>query len=380
MKNILFISHDSVPYGAPKSMLNIIDGLKNDVNFTVLLPYQGAIVDELEKNKVKWYISRYYWNVYNLSSLKDFIFFPYRLLRHFYSCIKTICIIMKLHKHQKFDAIHSNSGVIRVGFYAAKFLSIPHIWHIREFQTKDYNLNILFGIGYLKKLFSKSDKIICVSEAIKNYFGLEKSSVIYNGVMPTPTNNVLFEKENYFIFAASLFAKKGIYDLLAAFADFSEINPSINLIVCGTGDEENTSRITTIINNLGLQHRIQLYGYRSDLLELLRKAKACIVPSHSEAFGRITAEAMLMDCPVIGNSTEGTLEIIKDERYGYLYESQEELIKHMVFLSEFNNKEKIESKIISAKERAIEMFTQEKICDETYRVYQDTIIQKKIKK
>ena len=103
MKNILFISHDSVPYGAPKSMLNIVDGLKDDVNFTVLLPYHGSIVDDLEKNKIKWYISRYYWDIYSLSSFKDFLLFPYRFIRHYVTRLQTIWIIIKLHQIRKFD-------------------------------------------------------------------------------------------------------------------------------------------------------------------------------------------------------------------------------------------------------------------------------------
>ena len=59
MKNVLLISQDSVLYGAPKSMLNIIDGLKDKVNFTVLVPYEGELVDELNKRNIKVYISKF---------------------------------------------------------------------------------------------------------------------------------------------------------------------------------------------------------------------------------------------------------------------------------------------------------------------------------
>lgn len=369
MKNILFISHDSVPYGAPKSMLNIIDGLKDDINFTVLLPYHGSIVDDLEKNKIKWYISRYYWDIYSLSSFKDFLLFPYRFIRHYVTRLQTIWIIIKLHQIRKFDAIHSNSGVIRVGFHAAKLLKIPHIWHVREFQTKDYNLNILFGMKHLIKLFKKSDITICVSQSIKCFFQLDESIVIYNGVLSTTDDSLLFEKEDYFVFAGSLLPSKGIYDVLSAFISFSEQNNTTILKICGTGNEQNTKRIEAIIQEANLQHRIQLLGYRNDIVNLLKKSKGCIVASHNEAFGRITAEAMLMGCPIIGKATEGTLELIQSDTNGFLFTNETELLNSLLFLSNVENKEKITEKIISSKSRAELLFTQEILCKKMLEIY-----------
>ena len=369
MKNILFISHDSVPYGAPKSMLNIIDGLKDDVNFIVLLPYHGSIVDDLEKNKIKWYISRYYWDIYSLSSFKDFLLFPYRFIRHYVTRLQTIWLIVKLHQIRKFDAIHSNSGVIRVGFYAAKLLKIPHIWHVREFQTIDYSLNILFGKKHLIKLFKKSDITICVSQSVKRFFQLDESVVIYNGVLSTTDDSLLFEKDDCFIFAGSLLPSKGIYDVLSAFISFSKQNNTTVLKICGTGNEQNTKRIEAIIQEANLQHRIQLLGYRNDIVNLLKKARGCIVASHNEAFGRITAEAMLIGCPIIGKATEGTLELIQSATNGFLFTNETELLNALLFLSNVENKEKITEKIISSKLRAELLFTQEILCEKMLEIY-----------
>ncbi|WP_312765415.1 glycosyltransferase [Epilithonimonas sp.] len=371
--NVLFISHDAVAYGAPKSMVNIIDGLQQDINFVVLLPYKGNIISELEKRDIKYYTSRYFWDVYSLDSLKDFIMLPIRLMRHYFSFFKTIKLISKLHKIHKFDVIHSNSGVIRIGFFAAKFLKIPHLWHIREFQTKDYNLNILYGRKYFIKLLKRSEKIICVSESIQKYFELKNASVIYNGVMPRSLDEINLEKENYFIFAASLLPKKGVYDVLSAFISFSKTNKDIELVICGTGNDENTTKIKNIIKDAGLEKRIKLLGYRSDVLELLKKAKACIVASHHEAFGRITAEAMLVGCPVIGKASEGTLEILQNDTYSLLYNTEEELTDCMTFMGSSRNTDAIKSKIIEAKKRADIAFTQEQLCENIQVLYKNLL-------
>ena len=37
------------------------------------------------------------------------------------------------------DIIHTNTGVIHEGLKVAKRLKIPHVWHLREYQDKDFN-------------------------------------------------------------------------------------------------------------------------------------------------------------------------------------------------------------------------------------------------
>lgn len=370
MKNVLFISQDAVLYGAPKSMLNIIDGLKDKVNFTILVPYEGDLVEELKKRNVRVIISRYYFEEYFLDSYKDYILFPYRMLRHYKSIFKTYKLVKIIHKKEAFHSIHSNSGVIRLGLYFSKWLKIPHVWHLREFQKEDYKINILYGLSYFKKVIKKSDKIICVSNAIRNHFELDTTAnVIYNGVLQMKERKLDYAKDNYFIYASSLSVEKGIFDVLKAFNIFTKTNTTIELLICGTGNQELTNAITQYINENNLSIRIKLLGYRTDVLSLLTKAKACIMASHSEAFGRTTAEAMFMGCPIIGKATAGTLEIIESDKYGFLYNTIDELVFCMQEVTNQNSIKDINTIIDNAQERAIQLFSQEQLCDKVFAVY-----------
>jgi hypothetical protein len=48
MKNILFITHCLSLHGANRSLLGLIDGLKNKVNCIVICPDKGPITTELQ--------------------------------------------------------------------------------------------------------------------------------------------------------------------------------------------------------------------------------------------------------------------------------------------------------------------------------------------
>ena len=39
------------------------------------------------------------------------------------------------------DIIHTNIGPISIGYEVARQKNIPHIWHLREYQKLDFNIN-----------------------------------------------------------------------------------------------------------------------------------------------------------------------------------------------------------------------------------------------
>ena len=61
--HILFITHYAGFYGANKSMLTLISLLREryNVEATVLLPHSGVMCEMLEKNRIPYVVSHYYW-------------------------------------------------------------------------------------------------------------------------------------------------------------------------------------------------------------------------------------------------------------------------------------------------------------------------------
>ena len=59
---ILFISHEPELFGAPKSLLYLVEDLKCRYNVepVVLVPYEGGLTEELQKRDIPYVVSKYY--------------------------------------------------------------------------------------------------------------------------------------------------------------------------------------------------------------------------------------------------------------------------------------------------------------------------------
>ena len=92
---------------------------------------------------------------------------------------------------------------------------------------------------------------------------------------------------------------------------------------------------------------------------LIQQADVLLICSHSEAFGRVTVEAMQIGIPVIGAASGGTLELVKPHYNGLLYESTvEDLAEKMGYLIE--NQDEKNKMGENARSWSEEMFSQDK--------------------
>ena len=82
-----------------------------------------------------------------------------------------------------------------------------------------------------------------------------------------------------------------------------------------------------------------------------------LVCSRNEAWGRVAAEAMVSEKPVIGYNSGGTKEIIIDNYNGLLYNNVEELVERMKEV--IINQDLVKYLTKNAKRLALEQFSGE---------------------
>lgn len=105
--------------------------------------------------------------------------------------------------------------------------------------------------------------------------------------------------------------EKGMIDLVDAFARVRR--PEARLTIGGDGPERR--RIEKRIATLGLGDRVTLLGH-VDPIEHYRRARVIAVPSRTEAFGLVVAEALAHGLPVVATNCDGPREILGEGRWG----------------------------------------------------------------
>ena len=80
--------------------------------------------------------------------------------------------------------------------------------------------------------------------------------------------------------------------------------------ICGKGPNEEI--LKELIKKHGLEDRVRLLGYRTDMEEVLQTADVFAFPSKREGFGIAAVEALLCGVPLIASDTRGAIEYAKD--------------------------------------------------------------------
>lgn len=290
-----------------------------------------------------------------------------RLILPFRKKYSRLCLRRLIRKINP-DIIHTNTGVIHEGFTIAQELGIPHVWHLREFQDLDFKLAIYPSFDYFCKLL-KDSYTISITKSICQHFKLthcKRAQIIYNGIFSKEQTYYL-PKEKYFLCASRLSPEKGIADTIVAFADFVKIHSDFQLLIAGTGNEEYIEYLKSVAEKKGCRNKVQFIGFIKNVIPYMTKAKALIVASYNEGFGRMTAEACFCGSIVIGRNSAGTKEIL-EQTGGVLFNNEIEMKKAMQMIVEMPEEE-YRDKVLYAQNIAVQTFSIENNVSQVYSFY-----------
>lgn len=314
------------------------------------------------------------WPIFlGLNHLPKYIYYLYRkLIRNLIAEKQILDIALKFDA----DLIHTNTGVLHLGFKVAKKLRIPHIWHIREYQDKDFNKTpICFRKSFLKKLKDNNNFIVFITKGLSDHFKIQNcAEVIYDGVLPKAAIRISYNKEKYFLYVGTLTENKGLIDLIDTFTLFSSKYSEYKLYIVGTGNRLFEKKLIDKIALANAKSKILLMGQRNDVYDLMYKATALIVPSKFEAFGLITAEAMFNGCLVIGRNTAGTKEQfdngknLTDKIIGLTFNNNTELLAELSGIA--TNGIELYNQVIECSQKSVlEFYTTEQHAENITKIY-----------
>lgn len=108
------------------------------------------------------------------------------------------------------------------------------------------------------------------------------------------------------LFLSRIHIKKGIHFLIEACAELKDELKGWQVDITGPGDKTYIEDLKRMTNKLGISDMVNFIGpiYGDSKYELYRKADIFILPTYSENFGIVIAEALAAGTPVI--TTKGT--------------------------------------------------------------------------
>ena len=161
----------------------------------------------------------------------------------------------------------------------------------------------------------------------------EKVYIIPQGTntadFPYLPRTILKEQPIIILSVGRLSIEKGFHVAIKAINIAVKRFPNIQYHIVGSGPEE--SNLTELIQSLGLQETIKIYGSVSTgtLLTHYSNAHIFILPSidfrdgsHTETQGVVIQEAQSCGIPVIASKTGGIPEVVKDGTTGLLFNEE----------------------------------------------------------
>lgn len=242
---------------------------------------------------------------------------PYNIL-----LIPGIVQALALFIRERPTVVVTNTMTIPSHAIAAKILGIPHYWMVDEFGRDDHGLWFLYGYARTVRLVGRlSHTAICISQAVeKAVLAIDpamKTVVFYPAVdtpLCAPTERRPGERLRT-VLAGYLSQAKGQRLAIEAVAVARKAGVDIELSLIGTGNQQ---PFHALAQRLGVEDLVTIHGPTRDLGPYWAAAHVGLMCSQSEAFGRVTVEAMRAGLPVCGTNSGGTPEIIQSGVAGLL--------------------------------------------------------------
>ena len=333
MITVLYICPCATMEGSTQSLLDLIESVKSFVKPIVLFSSKKNAYKVFLEHGIECivfpYIKLHYFNQAN--TWKQLLFHPQRLRIIKLFRIERACVrkVKEYLGNRSIDIVHSNYSSILIGRELSIALKAKHVWHIREFLEQGVHVpNRPFG-GYslLKTLINRADARIVISHQAQDHWGFKQKNtwIIFDSIANASDCCLNPKKQPYILFCSYYISQvKGALLTVNAFGKSRLHQEGIRLAYVGNCTSEMHSEIADVARNFGCEDAIDFFPYQEEVKPFFANAMAFVMASTNEGLGRVTAEAMFYGCPVIAKASGGTLDLIQNQKTGFLFRSEEE--------------------------------------------------------
>lgn len=387
MYKILYLNSSNELYGADRSLLRLVKALDREryEPFVVLpndLPYEGYLANELKLADVDY-------QEIQLGVLRRKYSTPLGIFKLLVRIISSSNYLAKYSRENSINLIHSNTAAVLSGAGLSRMVQVPHIWHMREIITNP--LWLKHAIAFLLHHFA--DTIIAVSGPVKDSLLAvdpklaDKVEIVHNGIDPSPYNNIdnwiindlrrswgISDEDIIIGMIGRISPGKGQVYLVKACAQILKSRTDVRLVIVGgsiPGNSDHRDNLTNLIAAYGLQDRIILEDFRTEIGPILSAFDIFVLPSiHPEAFPTAVLEAMAAGKPVIATAHGGATEQIINDVTGILVSPSDESEMTLAVQSLIDNARLRQEIGIAGREFLLNNFTLDRYINKIEKIYQ----------
>ena len=235
--------------------------------------------------------------------------------------------IRVIHAHSLF----SDGGV---AYELYKRYRIPYMVAIRDTDVNQYFKKAKHLKPYALRILKNASSVIFLSKAYRDNLlktlipnklmeDINKKAVIIpNGISSFWLNNIYTNRSNFdpnksqikLIFVGQIIKRKNIENVIKASIELSnQIKKKVNLLVVGQKKDSDYFRYLTTLG----EFKYIDFCPQEELISHYRNADIFVMPSHTETFGLVYAEALSQGLPVIYTKGQGFDGHFEEGAVGY---------------------------------------------------------------
>ena len=231
------------------------------------------------------------------------------------TALKAVAALAGLVRRRRFDVVHAHMMTSALlAWPASRLAGIPLVTTVHnEFQRS----SILMGIG---------TRVIAVSGSVARSMGrrgvpASRLRVVLNGTIGAArfagvdvTPRRLASPS--ILFVGGLHPRKGLSDLVAAFAIVHRRNPAARLTIVGEGPNRADYEAAAAASGAGAA--IAFTGAQEDPRAYLLGADIFVLPSHADPAPLVLSEAREAGCAIVATAVDGIPELLEGGAAGIL--------------------------------------------------------------
>lgn len=343
MKKLLFLNHTLGVGGAEKVLVNLVNGLdKSKYDVTLMTVIDTGIFKKDLNPDVK------YKTIFKLpfnfnksgesgslqassSPLKTFLKKVYQLFWRYAPC-KWI--------YKKYVKDNYDYEIAFLEGICAKILAASteekakkYVWLHIDLINENKSDAFFKNIDDQKKCYASFDKIVCVSDIVRNQaikklnLNTTKYVKLYNSIHSDEIKEKASLKDiNHSIFTFAtvgrLATQKGYDRMISVSKKLKDEGYQFRVQIIGEGPEE--MNLKNMVEELNLQDVIQFLGFQSNPYPYIKACDVFICPSRAEGFSTVASEAVVLHKACLVTNCSGMGELFGENgEYGYVVSNDE---------------------------------------------------------